>query len=248
MILSRRHGFVFIKARKVGGTSVETALSLLCDGEQDIVTPITPVDERARLAMGGRPRNFAKTRADEIAYMEAIEKAPDAELDEVRPQNKLFHNHMTVRGLLKRISLDGLTKVGVVRSPYGRVVSAANHRVGFKEYRRTGERMIATHDQIRAAVDRMIKRDQLKTKLLSDVYRDDSGKVDIRQLRQEHLEEDLAAFLSSLGVDHPPALPRAKEGLGLSAIEAFEILRPDQRATIAGAFAEDIENFGDGLS
>ncbi len=53
MIYSRQSDFLFIKGRKVGGTSMEIALSILC-GPEDIITPITPVDERERLRRGGR--------------------------------------------------------------------------------------------------------------------------------------------------------------------------------------------------
>ncbi len=51
MILSERHRFVFIKGRKVAGTSTEMALAALC-GPDDIITPISPIDERARLPNG----------------------------------------------------------------------------------------------------------------------------------------------------------------------------------------------------
>jgi hypothetical protein len=39
MIISHRHKFVYLKARKVAGTSVEVALSQHC-GDSDIVTPV----------------------------------------------------------------------------------------------------------------------------------------------------------------------------------------------------------------
>ncbi len=52
MILSVRHKFVFIKGMKVAGTSVEMALAPLC-GPADIITPISPIDERERMARGG---------------------------------------------------------------------------------------------------------------------------------------------------------------------------------------------------
>lgn len=45
MILSKEHKFVFIKGRKVAGTSVEVFLSEIC-GKNDIITPITPIDEK----------------------------------------------------------------------------------------------------------------------------------------------------------------------------------------------------------
>ena len=52
MILSVRHKFIFIKGMKVAGTSVEMALAPLC-GPDDIVTPISPIDEMERLGRGG---------------------------------------------------------------------------------------------------------------------------------------------------------------------------------------------------
>ena len=40
MIISHRHKFIFLKAQKVAGTSVEVALAQHC-GEDDIVTSIS---------------------------------------------------------------------------------------------------------------------------------------------------------------------------------------------------------------
>ena len=39
MIISHRHKFIYLKARKVAGTSVEVALAKHC-GDADIVTPV----------------------------------------------------------------------------------------------------------------------------------------------------------------------------------------------------------------
>ena len=48
MIFSKQNDFLFIKGRKVAGTSAEMALSTIC-GPEDIITPITPIDELERL-------------------------------------------------------------------------------------------------------------------------------------------------------------------------------------------------------
>ncbi len=45
MIISHRHKFIFLKPRKVAGTSVEVALAQHC-GEDDIVTPIDGFDPK----------------------------------------------------------------------------------------------------------------------------------------------------------------------------------------------------------
>ena len=52
MIVSHSHRFIFIKTRKVAGTSVELFLSQFC-GEEDIVTTLGP-DEKLREGMGAR--------------------------------------------------------------------------------------------------------------------------------------------------------------------------------------------------
>lgn len=54
MIISHKHKFIFVKTRKTAGTSVEIALSTIC-GDQDVLTPLTPEDERIRIEHGGRP-------------------------------------------------------------------------------------------------------------------------------------------------------------------------------------------------
>ncbi|WP_205472034.1 hypothetical protein [Nocardioides sp. SYSU D00038] len=54
MILSRQHGFIFMKTLKTAGTSVEIALSRVC-GPEDVITPLPAEDEVLRRERGGRP-------------------------------------------------------------------------------------------------------------------------------------------------------------------------------------------------
>jgi hypothetical protein len=53
MIFSKRHKFIFIKGRKVAGTSTEIALSTIC-GPDDIITPIGQSDEMMRVVRGAQ--------------------------------------------------------------------------------------------------------------------------------------------------------------------------------------------------
>ncbi|MCB9187487.1 MAG: sulfotransferase family 2 domain-containing protein [Flavobacteriales bacterium] len=53
MIISHQHKFIFIKTLKTAGTSLEIALSEFC-GPDDIITPITEMDEAYRKELGFR--------------------------------------------------------------------------------------------------------------------------------------------------------------------------------------------------
>jgi hypothetical protein len=58
MILSHEHRFIFLKTRKTASTSIEIALSSIC-GKDDIITPLTPEDEKVRKSLGYRgPQNL----------------------------------------------------------------------------------------------------------------------------------------------------------------------------------------------
>ena len=58
MIYCRDLNIIFLKTKKVGGTSFEIALSKYCD-ENDIVTPISPEDENTRVSLGyQKPVNY----------------------------------------------------------------------------------------------------------------------------------------------------------------------------------------------
>ena len=126
MIASFTHGFIFVKTRKVGGTSLEIVLSSWCSG-RDIVTPIPPRDELIRADFGGSPRNFR-----------------------AREGKPAFYNHIPATDV--REALPGLWsrafKFSVDRHPYEKVVSRAWWNVG----RRGG----SPEDELEAEIEQAI--------------------------------------------------------------------------------------------
>ena len=103
MILSHRYRFIFIKTTKTAGTSVEIALSRHC-GPDDIVTPITAIDEPLRREMGGRgPQNHLGSDG-----------------------TPLFYNHISARDVRELVDDDTWRtyfKFCIGRDPWERVVS-----------------------------------------------------------------------------------------------------------------------------
>jgi len=57
MIISHKHKFIFLKTRKTAGTSIEISLSRYC-GKNDVITPISPKDEKIRNKSGVYPKNY----------------------------------------------------------------------------------------------------------------------------------------------------------------------------------------------
>jgi hypothetical protein len=108
LIASYTHNFIFLKGRKVGGTSLEIVLSTWCR-DRDICSRIPPDDERTREAYGARPRNFSQ---------------PDGSIR--------FFNHMTAEAV--RLELPELWgkafKFTVERHPYEKVISRAWWQLG----------------------------------------------------------------------------------------------------------------------
>lgn len=60
MIISHKNKFIFIKTKKTAGTSIEISLSRFC-GSQDVITPISAVDEKIREKFSIRPQNYHVT-------------------------------------------------------------------------------------------------------------------------------------------------------------------------------------------
>lgn len=128
MIASFTNNFIFVKTRKVGGTSLEIVLSSWCSGH-DIVTPVPAEDEAMRAEFGGAARNFHARGG-------------------VGP----FFNHMPATEIRK--SLPGLWRraftFAVDRHPYEKVVSRAYWNIG----RRGGSAEPELEREIEAAIER----------------------------------------------------------------------------------------------
>lgn len=249
MILSHRHKFIFIKGIKVAGTSAEIALSQIT-GKDDIVTPITPADERFRLGTAGEPRNYAShrypwplRRAVERRYVRAIRDHPDERLASVKIPRCRFINHMDLKTVLRLVpAARGYEVLCVDRSPYAKVMSLANWTEHHDAYRKSGE-MPKEAPRLVEGVDRILADDSILRVLNVDRYRDLDGRVTARPWNIENLADDMQGFFHSRHLE-PVPLVHAKEGAKSDSIDPATALRADQIAAINAIFAEEFELFG----
>lgn len=129
MIVLHKEKVIFLKARKVAGTSFEIALSKFAD-KSSIITPISPADEVIRKRLGFRgPQNY-KASFLETAAAGAREVAR-ALLKRERPLK--FYNHISAKEARKRLRpsvWETYTKIAIIRNPFDYFVSSYYYSIG----------------------------------------------------------------------------------------------------------------------
>lgn len=174
MIICHTKKLIFIKTKKVGGTSFEIALSKFC-GDDCVITPITPEDEKLRIDRGYRgAQNYRNTAWP--AYG-------------MQTKGELF-NHIpapTLMSVVPRAIWDDYTKITIYRNPYDAVISRYYWHGG-EETGMAFDEFVLRHPQIltentliaplsgEAKLDRYLKYEDLGDEL------DDLGLADVREV------------------------------------------------------------------
>lgn len=217
MIVSHKHKFIFLKTPKAAGTSVEIALSKAC-GPEDIITPISAVDEEKRLAQGGRPpQNYRPGM-----------------LKRLLGEGDGFSNHTTAeqaRLLLPAEVWDRYHKFAVVRNPWDQVASLYFWR-NKKGHYNSFEEFLA---------DDRVDRIEARTRAICQL--DGEFALD-GYLRFESLQDTLNEELHSIGVEDPPQLIKTKGGLRKDGGDFRTLYDQDSRERIGRSFAWLIDRFG----
>ncbi len=244
MILSKKFGFVFIKGKRVGGTSAEIALSTIC-GPGDIITPIAPIDELERMRFGARAQNYAAAPEREDAYIQQIQTSPRHTLAHVSVPKERYYNHMPLREVIEVYGAEvcAFDIVCVERSPFAKILSWANWLASSEAYL-SGGKLHTDLNTLRGSVDRIFDTGEFVEVKNIDLYRGEDGRIAARALRHENLEADLRTFLSSRGISRLPNLPRVKAGLMSDRLDPREFFSKDQLRKISDVFSEEFDAFG----
>jgi hypothetical protein len=226
MIVSHRHKFIFLKTSKTAGTSLELALAKFC-GEDDIITPVSPVDEQLREELGVRgPQNFERSLRSYRAH--------DWLRTAMRLRRQKIYNHMPareVRRLLKPEMWDQYFKFCFERNPWDRVLSQYAWRC---------------QTEPKPSMAEFLKSKAVRdlTKRGIEVYTIRGQVVVDRICRYENLSEELAFLEQRLGLPGPIEMPRAKAGHRRDRRHYRDVLSDEAASQIAQKFGREIELLG----
>lgn len=227
MIISHKYRFIFLKTNKTAGTSIEIALSKHC-GPDDVITPIPPVDEDIRRALGYRgPQHY---RASWYEY-----GPRDLAKFVLRGERKSrYFNHIgasRVRRLVGHRVWNGYYKFCVERNPFDRLVSQyywchrAEPRPPMSVFIASGRPMA-------------LKRRGFGVYTIN-------GKVAVDRIcRYESLAEDLEQVRKTVGIPEPLVLPYAKSGHRADKRSYGNILGEEERSWVSRVFSEELRMLG----
>ena len=223
MIVSHEHKFIFVKTTKTAGTSIEIALSTYC-GPRDIITPISPEDERLRGEAGGRtPQNYrvglrSHGRSDLWRLLRTGTR-------------RQFRNHSPATFIRRHVGdtvWNSYHKFTVERDPFDKAIS--------RYYWSTAPPRPSIGDYLAGAPEAHLSNWPIYT--IDNVIAVDFV------ARYERLAEDLAAVARRIGLPGTLELPRAKGGHREQRAHYSQIIDPVSRARLEAVCAHEIKEFG----
>ena len=251
MIISKSNNFVFIKGRKVAGTSVEVGLSTLCTSD-DILTPITPIDELLRLKSTGlMAQNYGANTNKLKRYRQALidsEQQTTLDWSSIRKPRGNYSGHMSLIDMEE--AFGGFNKdwtiIAITRCPYEQALSRIKHSASKQAVQeRNTESLDAKSLLFQQAKKRFIEKAlQQSIRTNVDLYKD--AKQDLRPtfyLRYERLSLDYEILMHKLGQTHVEPLPHLKKTNTTTRATPHDIFNPDEIKIINQCFAEEFERF-----
>jgi hypothetical protein len=246
MILSKKHKFIFIKGKKVAGTSVEVFLSEIC-GTEDIITPITPIDERERVLAGIRSaQNYGIDKEDHEKYINLITNTSVENLVNIKPPKGIYYNHMPLVEVMIKygpISEDWVV-FAIERCPYRKIISFANMQSVFSAYRRGESSMVSDLYILKRTIDEIINNGRFCNVRNIDMYKNTKGIVCPTILHYENLEKELRLLVSNMQTTFSPMLRHFKRGLLSNSLNLLDIYSKGQLKRINEAFEDEFTVFG----
>jgi len=227
MIISHKYKFIFLKTNKTAGTSIEIALSGVC-GDDDIISPISPEDEKSRSELGylGPQHHLASAREYGIVDVAKL-------LVKGRKKNR-FYNHMPaceVKALIPEGTWNSYYKFCFERNPWDRVIS-------LYYWRCKTEPRPSIAQFIDSGALKRLKRKGL------ELYSIDGQIAVDKVCRFENIAAELETIRTQLGIKEKLELPHAKSRFRKDKRSYRDILDEEQKTRIADMFSDEIKLMG----
>ena len=249
MIFSRLHNFLFIKGRKVAGTSVEVALSKIC-GPDDIITPMMAIDERKRIELGYRhAQNYGADQEELALYIRRISESQTSDLGRIKSPSGNFNAHASLIKASRKLEgeLDGTNVLCLTRSPYQCIISYINFRAKMFAYSKSGEAMTLSNAEIREAIPgiiEQIKDGTLKKNIrLYKRPRSLAANTKIHYIKFENLESELKSKLHELNIDENISIPHLKKGNNYNDEFILSVTSPEEMEAINDYYDDEFKAF-----
>jgi len=227
MIISHKHKFIFLKTSKTAGTSIEIALSRIC-GEDDIITPISPEDEKIRKDLGCvEAQNY-------LAPIRNYRLRDVIELLIKGKRKKRFFNHITARAVQEQIGeqiWNSYFKFCFERNPWDRIVSQYY-------WRYKSEPRPSISEFLNSNIPLNLKRKGF------EVYTINGEIVVDKVCRFENINEELEEIRKQLDIAEKLNLPHAKAQFRKDKRRYTDILDVKQKESVAELFSDEIRLFG----
>jgi len=238
-IISFEHRFIFIKTRKVGGTSVEASLRTITSND-DIVPALGPRDEYFCAVAGHFSRNYAHSPADEESYTELVlAKRFDEAIQFSRNMKKEYDTHMTARQVRRKLgkrAFSDFYSFSIERDPYSWLVSlVAYDNKAYNE----GVRSSIEIDELRERIRERLSRRNFLAGTNYPYYTISNRLAVDRVIRYEHLEAEFGEVMREIGVEPTLAIPRLKENPQNAGLD--EIITPELDEMIRDRFRKVFE-------
>ncbi len=233
MIISHKHKFIFVKTKKVAGTSLEIALSKYCSND-DILSPIMSEGIREKLGFT-TARNYRKS-LKEMTYMQMFESLNFRRTPGKRIPKKYF-NHIRAADIRDRIGEEiwnDYFKFTLVRNPFDKLVS---------QYHWKNRRISAP-----VSFDVFIRQNPQLIRENWNIYTENNEILVDDFVKYENLESDLERISEKIGlpdnVFHVMSKINAKGNVSPKNKDYSEIIGKEEKQLLTILGREEIDLFG----
>ena len=245
MILSRENRFLFVKGSKVAGTSLEVLLSDIC-GPNDIITPITPIDEKYRLEnCKHAAQNYGACKAALDAYLGQLGGTSKENLSDIKIPKGTFYNHMPLREIIEEYgNIPGNWHIfAIERCPYRKILSRANMSLNFSQYQVSGKAMKSNPEALKREIDKIIEDQSILSVKNIDLYKTKDGSVLPEILKFENMDDDIEKLMLKLKVKNYPKISHLKKGMRSNSLDLKQFFSKRQIQIINELFEDEFTSF-----